>query len=710
MKKILNRIYCLEEKIGKQNFILLGFITVFIIITGLYQTFSLYTSSEGVSLLDGIKTYKFILGTENVENSVTVAAGSSKNVSITVSNQDKIKLKYGIYYTSSDILTDVDLGYKWDTDYLPNGLIDSNQDYIVTIQIDNNSSSDITISFGIMYGLESGGDLVPGENQHFLEKKWRFPLNEVEAGSYVAYQGNNGCTGESCNGQNANYVSDSDMGYCHDVTYKFKVNGWRVGYIQNENVYLISAGATECVCTNSNGTISADSCSTSESTFAAPIHLSNLNNISLKYCNPDFVKDGDCANNVWAVNESDFKKLTGSGKSLLECHDNSTEKDKCGEGNDLVDNGGNYWYANAYSSTSSNALFGWNPLYHYLSVGDSSHVFGVRPVIRLDNLVVVTSGTGTYEDPYQITNSNPIKLTVQKMSSETEILSDTWSDEGLNFTLENNSLNQDKLTVYYCQDTENTCTPNIVATSGTNITDYNSINGIYYFRYQSKYSNGFSSEITSFTAKVDTQTPVITMNGGTYEFGITNSIASVSWGPSSGKLSCVDTSYNNQAMAVNYSFEQLGHHIVSCTATSNAGKIATATDEFNVGWVLLSSNTHLSVTNGGYKDSNNNIILPQGGIQYGPYVYVLPGCYQVIYWGNNLHVYPSGYVSYNTIGSVGTGTFTISNLNYLSSDSNYVVKIPSNSDAVEFKLTNNSTYTITVTKISIQYKGSVNSC
>ena len=169
MKKILNQIYYLEDKIGKQNFILLGLIIAFIVITGLYQTFSLFTSSEGISLLDGIKTYKFILGADNVENSVTVAVGSSKNIAITVSNNDKIKLQYGIYYTSNSDLTDVDLGYQHDTEYLPNGFIDSGEDYIVTIKVYNNSQSNVTIQFGILYGLETGGDLVLGENQYWLD-------------------------------------------------------------------------------------------------------------------------------------------------------------------------------------------------------------------------------------------------------------------------------------------------------------------------------------------------------------------------------------------------------------------------------------------------------------------------------------------------------------------------------------------------------------
>ena len=57
----MNKFYNFIEKIGKHNFILIVFIIIVLLITGIYQTFSLYTESAGISLIDGIKTFKFIL-------------------------------------------------------------------------------------------------------------------------------------------------------------------------------------------------------------------------------------------------------------------------------------------------------------------------------------------------------------------------------------------------------------------------------------------------------------------------------------------------------------------------------------------------------------------------------------------------------------------------------------------------------------------------
>ena len=74
-------------------------------------------------------------------------------------------------------------------------------------------------------------------------------LNTVEVGSYVKYTGTNGCDGKHCEGENAHYVSDDDMGYCNNNANGFIVNGWRVAYIKDGSAYLVSAGAPECLAT-----------------------------------------------------------------------------------------------------------------------------------------------------------------------------------------------------------------------------------------------------------------------------------------------------------------------------------------------------------------------------------------------------------------------------------------------------------------------------
>lgn len=246
VSNILDKFYNFVEKVGKPNFILMVFVLVVFIVTGLYQTFSLYTTIDGTSVVDGLTTYKFILA-NGTENSVTIAANSSKNLDVTVSNEDSIALNYGIYYSSTSDLTDVNVGYLSSSDYPGTGLIAANSDYVVTMKIDNNTDFEVTIQLGVAYGLPNGGELIKEDTQYWVEEINYTYLNTVEVGSYVSYTGSNGCSGNACSGENANYVDATDMGYCYSDYYKFTVSGWRVAYIQDNTAYLVSAGAPECV-------------------------------------------------------------------------------------------------------------------------------------------------------------------------------------------------------------------------------------------------------------------------------------------------------------------------------------------------------------------------------------------------------------------------------------------------------------------------------
>lgn len=233
-------------------------------------------------------------------------------------------------------------------------------------------------------------------------------LSEMSVGSYVKYVGNNGCSGKSCEGQNANYVSDDNMGYCYSSNNKFYVNGWRVAYVKDESAYLVSAGSPECMCTNSSGT-AGTSCSSYESTGGLPKHLANLNDKALKYCNQDYAYNGICnTNSGWNINDSDYQIITtniGIKKTLSNCNSIYGVR-ACGFNNDLIDNGGYYWFA---TTSSGNDMFYWYSFGRYPWIdhgGTSDQLYGIRPILRLQSSVRVTGGSGTYEDPYTIVNNS----------------------------------------------------------------------------------------------------------------------------------------------------------------------------------------------------------------------------------------------------------------------------------------------------------------
>lgn len=245
-------------------------------------------------------------------------------------------------------------------------------------------------------------------------------LSEMQQGSYVKYVGdsNNGCdnTNEvngwtSCAGKNANYESDINMGYCYDEKYKFYFNGWRIGYIEDGNAHLVSAGAPDCMCSNSSGDALSIPCNDGLSNVNIFKHYENMNNLAFKYCNKDYAKGGMCitnsidnniSNTVWGLNAEDFKKITGSVLSKSSCVGSEmANRYACGFRNDLIDNGSRYWYA---VSDSWRGSMVWAPNSRAIVIWDSLNLLGVRPVLALESSVIVTGGDGTYESPYEISN------------------------------------------------------------------------------------------------------------------------------------------------------------------------------------------------------------------------------------------------------------------------------------------------------------------
>lgn len=397
MSEKLNKFYDLIEKIGKPNFILVVFILIIIIITGIYQTFSLYTESAGMSIIDGLRTYKFIVNNSNDTNSVTVPNNSSKHLAITVSNPEDVDLKYGIYYSSLSDLTEVSLGYLKNSEYKASGIIENNKDYIVTIKIENNSDDNVTIDFGLSYGLEKGGDLTLDNNQSWVTEKFEpYKLNKVKPGSYVEYLGNNNCEGDYCRGQNANFLDEEDMGYCYDIDYKYQTTGWRVAYIKDNNVYLVSAASPECT--------SASKLDELESENAIDEYINLLNKEAQKYCNYEYAAGGKCdITSTWAMNINDVKNILNNEYNPEICY-NSPDSELCGTNNDLIANGGYYWYANK-DSINQDMLFYFDPSKNILSSNYKENELGLRIVIKLEETVTVTAGVGTKEQPYKIINN-----------------------------------------------------------------------------------------------------------------------------------------------------------------------------------------------------------------------------------------------------------------------------------------------------------------
>ena len=226
----------------------------------------------------------------------------------------------------------------------------------------------------------NGGKIPSSCDVNFVSRsKAKVKFSDVaKVGDYVSYNNNGGV--------------DS----CYNGDRKFYGKGYRVAYVDNGSVYLISNGASLCVATDGNNKVSSSLASSGG-------NVSNHNTNSLKKvidedCDSKYVYGGKCDNgSIRLFNVSDFAKISGKSLGNNSCFKSSSDK-LCGYSNDLLDNGGYYWIF----GNNGNKLFYWDPVMRYVSDNSVEYPYGLRAIIRLDSSVYVKSGSGSASDLYKL--------------------------------------------------------------------------------------------------------------------------------------------------------------------------------------------------------------------------------------------------------------------------------------------------------------------
>ena len=124
-------------------------------------------------------------------------------------------------------------------------------------------------------------------------------LNEMPVGSYVKYEGNNGCPEGHCDGTNAN-ASDTSNGYCNGSSYEFIESGWRIAYVDDEgSAYIVSGGAPECVATY----VDSKNTSTSYTSFSSSYKYGSTYKFNKE--TGEFTLDGNVGTFTWSSSTRD---------------------------------------------------------------------------------------------------------------------------------------------------------------------------------------------------------------------------------------------------------------------------------------------------------------------------------------------------------------------------------------------------------------------
>ena len=499
--------------INKKNIYLLSLIVICLLMVVIVPTYakfaSTYETTDDIVGI-GLDFNVDIINVEEYEQFV-VAAGSTYEFNIKLTNASSSEIYYGIWYrmvNPTEKNNDILIGKVTGSEVATSGSIGVSSDIIVSVAIMNNTINDVTVDIGVgssttsisnieyldgrylvnddivvpkdinissikinnvtsnslptsgLYDMtytcskgsqlewdaysksiiyKSGSYIKDSCSLNFTTSTTKKYLNEMPVGSYVAYEGKGGKVGStsvsckkngaassstptaateapnSCLGQNAREDLDNSgytYGYCNNADYKYYTTGWRIAYIDDttSKVAIISAGSPECYDRAGSSDYNAT-------------NIQAVNALALKYCNSDFV-DGNCtctgssnkctspSTDAWAINDDTFNKMTeqatgviGGGylyvniDGAINCGEIYSTK-VCGYNNDLIDNGGYYWFA-SYSPSSNTSGVLWSPSSRII-MSYTGGAYGIRPVISLSSSVFVTGGNGTIVDPYTI--------------------------------------------------------------------------------------------------------------------------------------------------------------------------------------------------------------------------------------------------------------------------------------------------------------------
>ena len=140
------------------------------------------------------------------------------------------------------------------------------------------------------------------------------------------------------------------------------------------------------------------------------------------------------------------------------------------------------------------------------------NIFSKGFTSKTTNSVKTKNGIGMISEPkpFSIMIDKVVptsSMTAKRKSNGNAVASGAYSNEGLNFTFNKGTVGESGSKLYYCKDTNNTCTPNIEVANGGTITDFNSITTNYYIRYRAISNSEEAEPIKSYNAKFDLVKP-----------------------------------------------------------------------------------------------------------------------------------------------------------------------------------------------------------
>ena len=173
------------NNLKKREIILISLLVIALITVSLYQTLATdITMSEGTATVTDL-AYTFDITDQN-GRVVNVKAGVTKILDIFLTNNNSGTVKYGIAYTPSSVKTDdITIAQMSTSRDSVSGKINKGEVKQITLTIENNSTSDITLTLVPIAGYENGGDLILPNNHTLITKIYEIEKPVLLATEYI---------------------------------------------------------------------------------------------------------------------------------------------------------------------------------------------------------------------------------------------------------------------------------------------------------------------------------------------------------------------------------------------------------------------------------------------------------------------------------------------------------------------------------------------
>jgi len=230
----------------KKKILLIIFIGIMVSgIVLMYSSYALFSANQinksAITIKVGTLTGKITSSALNSSHQITVAKGETKELEIKLENPNTINAKITLYYKGNITLPDgFEIGYSESTKDVPPGangyVMGKGSSKTISVVIKNNSSSNVTITFGTGAGLETPSLSIPSGT---------FALTEVVEASPIKVTVESGMIPVKWNGTT---LVKADASNKNNDWYDYDNQKWANAVMvtaTNRNTYLnASAGTT----------------------------------------------------------------------------------------------------------------------------------------------------------------------------------------------------------------------------------------------------------------------------------------------------------------------------------------------------------------------------------------------------------------------------------------------------------------------------------